>query len=86
MDELRRQIDSLHNKLDRLLQNGHFGPPRRKFSVVVLIITIIIGILGGVLAEYLMVTLGMKDGRRPRIILIFTIVSVFLLFLLRRLV
>lgn len=86
MDEVRHQLRSLHTKVNILITNGRPFAAKEHLSIIMLIILIVIGILGGVLAEYLMVELGIKDGRRPWIIAIVTIISVVLLFILRRLI
>lgn len=86
MDELQRQVTSLQNKIDVLVKRGRPVVAREQLSIIMMIILIIIGILGGVLAEYLMVELGIKDGQQPWIILAVTIISVLLLFILRRLI
>lgn len=86
MDDITTQLRSLQATLDILVKKGQPVRPRERLSIIMLIIVIVSGVLGGVLAEYLMIELGIKDGRRPWIILSVTIVFVVMLFALRRLI
>ena len=86
MDEVRHQLRTVHAKLDVLIKNGRPSAITEYMSVKTAIILIVIGIISAIWAEYLIIYLGIKDNKRPWVILLISVMSIVVIFILRRLI
>lgn len=86
IEELRLEVRSLHHKLDTLVKNGKVTRPTEYLSFIMLIILIVIGVLGGVLAEYLMEVFDIKGGQHPSRIIVIAVIALVIVFILRQLI